>query len=83
LKDPTVRESPQHMVVAGHGTTILPPTPRPPDRLGSCSRRHGNGYIDSLNLSYFHRQIDSNNDANDDGFIFWSNVASNAWCSDG
>jgi hypothetical protein len=61
------------MVVAGHGTTILPPTPRSRDRLPRglcrCSARHVEAHNDRNNES----SIDSNNDAN----VFSNNASNN------
>jgi hypothetical protein len=68
-----VFESPQHMAVAGHGTTILPPTPRPTGRLGSSICRFSVRHDKAYNQPY----INSNNEPNGDANDCWNNVSNN------
>ena len=72
-----------HVVVRQNQTTILPPTPRPTGRLPRGLCRYNARHVEARNDRNIESSIEPNDDANDDGFIFWSNVASNAWCSDG
>jgi len=76
-------DHPLYVVVRRSRTTILPPTPRPGDRIGGGLRRNSARHGEAHNDRSFDSNIDSSNDANDDGFIFRDNVASNARFSDG
>ena len=67
-----------HMVVGRGGTTILPPTPRPPGRLlrGPC--RHAARHDEAHNDRYIDVSIEPNNDASVFPNNVWNNFANNS-----
>jgi hypothetical protein len=62
-----------YVVVPRSRTTILPPIPRPGDRLGSRSGRQSTGHAEAHNCADFDLNIEPNNSAD----ICWNNFSNN------
>jgi len=67
------RASRLYVVVRPLLATILPPTPRPGDRVGDSLRRCSARFTDSQNHRYVRRENEPNNDAD----VFSNNVSNN------
>jgi len=74
---------PQHVVLAGRSTTILPPTPRPTGCLGSSVGRFSARRDTAYNQQYIKSNIEPNNAANNCWNNNWYDFANSLWYSDG